>query len=193
MNEIIQCPSCQRKLTLPETLMGQDVQCPTCGATFTAKASGGSAWSSPSASPEPPQREAPRYDEDDRERRRPRYDEDDRERRRPRYDEYDDDYGDDYGARRTRRRDVVPHRGGTILTMGILSLVICGLIFGPIAWVMGNTDLTEIRAGRMDPEGEGLTRAGQICGMIGTILTIVVLCIYLAIFVLAVGAGGRRF
>ena len=40
MQEIINCPSCQRRLQVPETLMGQDVQCPTCGATFVAALGG---------------------------------------------------------------------------------------------------------------------------------------------------------
>jgi hypothetical protein len=56
-----------------------------------------------------------------------------------------------------------------ILTFGILSLVICGFL-GPVAWIMGNKDLKEMRAGRMDPSGEGMTNAGRICGMIACIL-----------------------
>jgi hypothetical protein len=35
---------------------------------------------------------------------------------------------------------------------------------------MGSWDLREIREGRMDPEGEGMTRAGQVCGIVATIL-----------------------
>ena len=34
----------------------------------------------------------------------------------------------------------------------------------------GNNDLREIRAGKMDRAGEGITQAGRICGIIGTIL-----------------------
>ena len=59
-----------------------------------------------------------------------------------------------------------------MLTLGILGLVVCG-ICGIIAWVMGNTDMAQIRAGIMDPSGEGITNAGRICGMIATILMIV--------------------
>ncbi|MBN2182674.1 MAG: hypothetical protein JW715_12250, partial [Sedimentisphaerales bacterium] len=47
-----------------------------------------------------------------------------------------------------------PHRGTLILILGILGLVCC-VICGIIAWVMGNTDLREIDAGRMDPSGRG--------------------------------------
>lgn len=66
-----------------------------------------------------------------------------------------------------------PHRGGIILALGILGIVICQ-ICGIIAWVMANTDLAEMRAGRMDPSGEGTTNAGKICGIIGVALLLVI-------------------
>ena len=50
-----------------------------------------------------------------------------------------------------------PHRGVLILVLGILSLTVCGIL-APFAWVMGNTDLEKMRAGQMDPSGEGLTQ-----------------------------------
>jgi len=62
-----------------------------------------------------------------------------------------------------------PHRGVLILVLGIVSLVACQLT-GPFAWIMGNTDMRKIRAGLMDPSGEGLTQGGRICGIIGTVL-----------------------
>ena len=64
-----------------------------------------------------------------------------------------------------------PHRGVIILVFGILGFVVCQF-FGIAAWVMGNSDLEEIDAGRMDPSGRDLTKAGRICGMIGTGLMI---------------------
>jgi len=79
-----------------------------------------------------------------------------------------------------------PHRGVLILVFGILGLVVC-FIFGILAWVWGNTDLREMDAGRMDPEGRGLTNAGRILGMIATILVIVSIVIALAMLVLGVG------
>src|SRR5262249_13243524 len=81
---------------------------------------------------------------------------------------------DDWAARSRpmRHPGQQPHRGTMILVFGILSLVMgcLGIVFGPIAWTMGNADLVEMRAGRMDPEGEGMTNAGRVCCMIGTIL-----------------------
>jgi hypothetical protein len=64
-----------------------------------------------------------------------------------------------------------PHRGGTVLTLGILGIVCC-LICAIIAWVMGASDLKEMAAGRMDRSGEGITRAGMVCGIIGVVLSI---------------------
>lgn len=58
-----------------------------------------------------------------------------------------------------------PHRGGLILTFGLLGFFCC-IFFGIAAWIMGNEDLNAMRAGRMDPSGEGLTRAGMILGII---------------------------
>jgi hypothetical protein len=159
MQEIINCPGCQRKLRIPEELLGQDVQCPTCNKTFQATLE---------QPPAPrPREESADYREEPTEKRPVR-------RKRRRYDDdYDDDYEDD--RYRERRRDLEPHRGGMILTLGILSIVlgIFGLILGPLAWIFGNQDMAEIQEGRMDPDGEGSTNAGRICGIIGTILSIV--------------------
>jgi hypothetical protein len=72
--------------------------------------------------------------------------------------------------------------------LGILSLVVCGPL-GIAAWVMGNTDLAAMRRGDMDPSGEGTTQAGRICGMIASILMIVVCVGYGLVLVLAIGGG----
>lgn len=83
-----------------------------------------------------------------------------------------------------------PHRGTMILVFGILSLVIgcIGVIFGIMAWVMGNADLKEMDAGRMDPTGRGTTQAGKICGIISVVLHVVGIGVWLFV-VLVVGAG----
>ena len=76
--------------------------------------------------------------------------------------------GPQYSTQQTLR----PHRGGIILTLGILGIICC-FICGIIAWIMGSNDLREMAAGRMDPSGQGLTQAGKICGMVSVILQIV--------------------
>jgi hypothetical protein len=83
-----------------------------------------------------------------------------------------------------------PHRGVLILVLGILGIVMCFLLSIP-AWIMGNTDLAEIDAGRMDPEGRGLTQAGKVLGIIGVAwgaLWLVLGTIWL-VFVLVVAAA----
>lgn len=83
---------------------------------------------------------------------------------------------------------VQPHRGVMILVFGILGLVCC-FIFGIIAWVMGNADLQEMDAGRMDPTGRGLTQAGKILGIISVALAILGIVIWL---LSAMVGGGMR-
>ena len=176
MAEIIACPACQRKLQVPADFFGKLVQCPECKHSFTA---GAPAPPRPTPAAERPRDAAP-----------PRYDdEDDRPRRRRPRDEED---GFDSASSR-RSRYLTPHRGGMVLTLGILSWVICP-IFGPFAWYLGQADLAEIRAGRMDPEGEGMTQAGRILGMVHTILAALALAFYCLIIALVIAAeGGRGF
>jgi hypothetical protein len=66
------------------------------------------------------------------------------------------------------------HRGVLILVFGIVGLVIC-FPFGIAAWIMGNHDLQAMKAGQMDPLGEGLTQGGRIVGIIATVLNVLIL------------------
>ena len=66
-----------------------------------------------------------------------------------------------------------PHRGTMILIFGILSLICCPIIFGVLALIMGQADLKEMDAGRMDPSGRGMTKAGVILGIVGLVLGVV--------------------
>lgn len=75
-----------------------------------------------------------------------------------------------------------PHRGAQILVFGILGLMLCPF-FGIAAWVMGNSDLEEMDYGRMDPSGRDLTKAGRICGMVGTGLMIFQLVVFVLVFI----------
>ena len=83
-----------------------------------------------------------------------------------------------------------PHRGTTVLVLGILGLVVC-CICGIVAWSMGAEDLKHMDAGLMDPSGREQTKAGKICGMISVILAIVGGGIWL-LFVLF-GMGSAAF
>ncbi len=80
-----------------------------------------------------------------------------------------------------------PHRGTMILVLGILGIVVC-VVCGIIAWVMGSTDLKAMAAGQMDPSGEGLTRAGKICGIISVALMAIGIVIWI-LMVVVIGIG----
>lgn len=81
-----------------------------------------------------------------------------------------------------------PHRGTTILVLGILSLIICAPA-GIAAWIMGNSDLKLMEAGEMDPEGKQLTTIGKILGIIATVLLIIAIVLTILFFVLGIGAA----
>src|SRR6266478_1806760 len=93
---LVACPSCGKKLKIPDNLIGKQVRCADCAGTFTAE--------NRSTAPPSPSRAPARRDEPD--------------------DNYDEP--DDRPARRSRRRDrgnYAPDRGGLILAFGIISLV----------------------------------------------------------------------
>jgi uncharacterized membrane protein YidH (DUF202 family) len=92
--------------------------------------------------------------------------------------------------RRKNMSEITPkaHRATLILVFGILGLVLC-MPLGIVAWVMGNGDLKEMDAGRMDDSGRGLTQVGKILGMVSVILTIVAVVIWLLMVFLMVGAA----
>jgi hypothetical protein len=96
-------------------------------------------------------------------------------------------YGAPYGA---PSRYVEPHRGALILTLALVGWFTC-ILLGIAAWTMGSADLAKMRAGQMDPSGEGLTRAGMIIGIVETILGVLGIGLFLLVFLLAL-AGGMR-
>jgi hypothetical protein len=86
------------------------------------------------------------------------------------------------------QRPLKAHRGGAVLTLGILGLVVC-FILGVIAWVMANSDLRQMDLGVMDPAGRSMTQAGKICGIVSVVLAFVPLCIgLLALLVVIITA-----
>jgi predicted Zn finger-like uncharacterized protein len=186
---VVECPSCNRKLRVPDELLGQQVKCPTCGATFAASTEGAA------PPPEPPPLEQRPDDEHltpSGRPRRPAPPEDDRGR--------EDEYDDEPRRRRPMRRDMQSHRGVLILVLGIISIIsspiplCCGLFgipfsvisvaLGLTAWIMGQGDLAKMNRHAMDPEGRGLTQGGWICGIIGTVLGgLGLLCLVLALVI----------
>jgi hypothetical protein len=192
----VTCPHCSVKLNIPENLLGKKVRCATCSNVFESKAAEPD-QTAPALEelPEAPLDEAGIDDDDGR--ARPWKNGDDA-------DEIDEDRDQRRRRRRRRRgmrRDLVPHRGAMILTFGILSVVLsvifsvlCCLIapflgagFGIPAVLMGHSDIRQIRAGSMDPDGEGQARAGLILGYVGiglAVMCLLGLVAYLFFFVL---------
>ena len=92
----------------------------------------------------------------------------------------------DYGSSGAAVRE---HPAGTtVLVLGILSLVVCGLL-GPIAWVKGNNAKREMDAqpGVQWSNRSSIT-AGRICGMIATIFLILMV----ALVIVLVAASGSN-
>ena len=83
-----------------------------------------------------------------------------------------------------------PHRGGLILTLGILAAT-CNffLVPGILAWAMGAADLKKMNAGYMDPEGKGITTAGMVLGIVFTLLLLVPLVLYVFFILFVIAAA----
>ncbi len=156
MSMTVACPACSRTLNVPDDLVGELVKCPLCSQQFRVD---------PQHEPAPPTLPPvepitmPYIPEADR----------------PSKNKAEEDEAA-WKLTPNRRRDLEPHRGTVILVLGILSICLgvgcIGIVLGPIAWAMGASDLRAIREGRMDPSGEGTTRAGYTCGIVGTVLGI---------------------
>ena len=165
------CPKCNTTLRVPDEHAGKQARCPTCQAVVEVEAVNEPMlepdFGAPQASMQPPMKDFTQP------------------MATP------NPYASTSAGPRPH---LVAHRGGMVLTMGILALL-CNLFAVPgiIAWVMGRSDLKQMDAGYMDPEGRGLTQAGMILGIIGTsfvILGIVIWVIYIVfIFVLLAGAA----
>ena len=68
-----------------------------------------------------------------------------------------------------------PHRGGIVLALGILSLpaALAFVPMGIVAWILGSKDLRAMGRGEVDPAGRVLTQVGWVCGVVGSILWLV--------------------
>ncbi len=59
-------------------------------------------------------------------------------------------------------------RGGIILGLGIVALLLLGPILGIPAWVMGRSDLRRIRNGEITHNDKSMTQIGMVLGIVGT-------------------------
>jgi hypothetical protein len=86
---------------------------------------------------------------------------------RPQGPPFQQPYQSPYGGYAAREHP----QGTTILVLGILSIVVCGLI-GPFAWVMGNNAIAEIDANPAAYTNRGSVQAGRICGIVASVILI---------------------
>jgi predicted Zn finger-like uncharacterized protein len=133
MPQTTACPSCQRKLVVPDELLGKSVRCPNCETVFTAATDSPAESVSPTGLEEAPGSERIRSDAD-----RARRESDDRGPSRRRSQEEDDDYydGPEYGGgygRGSRRgalnavagpATALQVAGGISLALSILGLLL---------------------------------------------------------------------
>jgi hypothetical protein len=99
------------------------------------------------------------------------------------------------------RREVAPPRGGVLLALGILSIVVgvpslylvvpalLGLPLSLVAYLMADRDLLEMRAGRMDRSGRASAHAAQWCALVGFLLSalgLTVGCVALGAYIMTI-------
>jgi uncharacterized membrane protein YjgN (DUF898 family) len=98
-----------------------------------------------------------------------------------------------WGAQPSYGHTIEHPNGVTILVLGILSLVVCGVL-GPFAWSMGNKARAEMRANPgVTYSNEGMITAGRICGMVATAMLALVAVMFVIFILLALvgaAAGG---
>ena len=169
MPTVVECPSCGKKLKVPDEYIGKKVRCSDCNGTFVSEKPPSKAPPRPSAPP----READDVDDDGDE--------------------------DAPVRKRSRRGSMEAHRGTLILILGIASIaapILLGLwviaaIPGILAYIWGKADLKKMDEGTMDPEGRSNTNMGKILGLIGTILNGVGLlggCLFIILWFVVFGA-----
>jgi hypothetical protein len=157
MADTLACPQCGRSLKVTDELYGQEVQCPACRATFVA------------ARPVPP---ALAYTV----------------REQPVHARRGRDEGPADGGRGRPPlavgQKVQPHRGWTvlglgILTMGVMCCPVASWLIGGLTLAMASADLRQMAAGAMDRNGQGTTEAGRACAIIGIVVTSIWGAVYL--------------
>lgn len=82
-----------------------------------------------------------------------------------------------------------PHRGALILVLALLSWFMNCFPLGIAAWVMASDDLKKMHLGRMDPSGEGLTRASMIIAIIHVGLSALGLLLFVMLMALSFAAN----
>lgn len=186
---VAECPSCGKRLKIPDDLVGKTVRCSDCAATFLA-----------AKAPPPPRPAEQQGDEFD--------EEPVRQQPLPSYQRPRNGMLLTFGILSISFAVVAIMVDTTavgfsaclvccpVLPVWVIALVavifcVIGLAMGLMAWLMGSGDLKKMAIGAIDPAGRGGTKGGMICGIVGTALNAIVLvlsCIGI-IAVLVLGAA----
>jgi predicted Zn finger-like uncharacterized protein len=176
MPSLVQCPTCQKQLRVPDHLLGKKVRCPACREIFVGESEDLPVAPLLDDEPEPmPRRSAPREPEEDLEeepvvpRRKPARRRQEDEEEAPDDSEQEEDYAEEEEAayRPVRSADWGKVRTG----IGLVLLSVCILIGMIVAVVIGGI-VAGIAAAAAARAGPG---AGAAAGARGTIvLTVIV-------------------
>ncbi|MBK6537234.1 MAG: DUF4190 domain-containing protein [Ignavibacteria bacterium] len=77
------------------------------------------------------------------------------------------------------------------LVLGILSYIMCPVILGIAAWIMGNNELKAIDSGQSSEAGRTLANIGKWLGIVNIILTVI--GIILIVILMSLGLLGSMF
>ena len=168
------CPECQSVLQTPREMVGKNCKCPTCGNVMEIP----SPWSE---SPYAPIDMSAPIDAQN---------------------EFVSSPWSHQGG--LHDPNLQPHRGETILVLGIFSLLVgvfgcgcCGLVvpfglgLGIPAVIMGRADLKAMDENRMNPAGRGSTKGGMICGALGIVLAVLGVSLFVLQIIPGIVGGAR--
>tara|TARA_B100000686_G_scaffold178328_1_gene185224 strand:+ start:577 stop:1074 length:498 start_codon:yes stop_codon:yes gene_type:complete len=160
----IPCPECSRLLSVDELHAGMQARCPACECVFTIPHQNAvDDFASETSTPSP----------------------------NPFAPSSAPVPWEQSGAPEVDYQNVLPHRGTLVLVMGILSWFLC-CVFGIVAWYLGSQDIKQMNAGRMDPSGLTLTKAGYWIGVCSVLLQLLIFGGYIVMIVVVVIAEANN-
>jgi hypothetical protein len=179
MPSTCQCPRCSRFLSAPDELLGEEVQCPSCGHVFVARAvsqQGTSVGQPSSSSPAPAPPPLP-GDED-----RPYFGSHPPESERERQF-LDDDEDDGYKAAPHRRLDTLPGGGKTRAATVFLGLSILSSLGGILISFLELQLINRAEAGQVnEPEIQSFEAMAFLAGIAQLVVyvgTIIAFCMWI--------------
>jgi hypothetical protein len=160
MATVTRCPSCDRALQVPDELLGQEVRCPSCQATFIASATAPAA-PPPLPAPAEPQLELPPREP------LPRFRPEDRR-------EYDtDDYDDDDYDRPRRRRGSRADARAAVSGPATALMVVGGLAIATSMLVLVLVLAGAHMPGRFNKNDPALNGLSAVIGIVWSIVILV--------------------